>query len=574
MAITKLLKIKSASSGKTSSGLLQCLRYIANPEKTEQMLLIGGTSGGDPDLTYADMIANKESWGKTSGTQGYHYILSLPPDEHPNTVKLQQLTEEFCKELLREKHLYAYAIHTDKNHLHSHIVFDSVSLEDGHMWKSGKYDWLARIQPITDMLCRKFGLRTLDFDPDNRIEKKNQTHAEWENATQDPLMMKKEISWTEIIRRDIDDVLSCSRTWSDFIARMIDNHYEVKDGVHLSLRPEGKERFVRSGRLGDFYAKEALMKRIGVPVQTENSYGDSQPMLQAIREFFQKTGTENLSEFGNRYYQRWYAYSYVNQSQTPWKYKKDLVTLGKYTDRCAYMFRHDITSEENLQRHLQTLQDKKNEIKKELMRVNNQIYNTPISSWRKLEKLRKQMQSASEVDRPMLQTKMDQIMTMLKDTDIVAGAERYRDLQEKKVKLQEISKKLTAELSMASDLLVDFGKSKFTDDVMQDPNRYEPEAFTTSSYQRITVNQILFRDSSEDKDFMKVKIPSRDECILLYTADTKLAADGSFASSYIYDYVDYRIIDDENRQIRTVTGTEVMKYFTELTKERRVNHAR
>ena len=73
---------------------------------------------------------------------------------------------------------------------------------------------------------------------------------------------------------------------------------------------------------------------------------------------------------------------------------------------------------------------------------------------------------------------------------------------------------------------------------------------------------------------MKVKIPSRDECILLYTADTKLAADGSFASSYIYDYVDYRIIDDENRQIRTVTGTEVMKYFTELTKERRVNHAR
>lgn len=173
MAITKLLKIKPSKHGQPSSGLLQCLRYIANPDKTDQGLLIGGSSGGDPELTYSDMVSNKISWDKLGGSQGYHYILSLPSDEHPDVGLMQQLTEEFCKELLQERYLYAYAVHTDRGHLHSHIVFDSVALDNGKMWQSGRYDWLARIQPITDRLCKKYGLRALSFDPDKRSERKN-----------------------------------------------------------------------------------------------------------------------------------------------------------------------------------------------------------------------------------------------------------------------------------------------------------------------------------------------------------------------------------------------------------------
>ena len=500
MAITKLLKVKSAKTGKASAGLLRCLRYIANPDKTENLLLAGGSCGGDPGLTYADMLANKRSWEKTGGTQGYHYILSLPTDERPDTGTMRSLTEDFCKELLQGRYLYAYAIHTDRGHLHSHIVFDSVSHVDGRMWKSGRYDWLARVQPITDRLCKKYGLRSLDFVPDRGCERQGRYHAEWEREKADPCMAKKDVSWTDIIRADVDTALTESRTWSDFLLRLTGMHYDIRDRQNLSLRPEGKERFVRSGRLGAEYTRESLMKRIGEERRPEQPFGDAQGILRALRECLQKTGAVEAAGIKKVFYERWYAYSYVNRSKTPWKYRKDLTELGRYTDRCEYLFRHNITTIEDLRCHVQGLASKQEELKKDLVRVSNQIYNTPVAAWRRIEKIRTEMETASDVERPALQKQMDVLVDCLRDKDIAAEAEKYHGLQEEKSVLQASRKKVSVELKLASELVTDLDKTVSPDDIMQDASRFVPEPFTERSFHRITVNRTLFADDQKNTD--------------------------------------------------------------------------
>lgn len=574
MAITKLLKIKASKHGKPSSGLLQCLRYIANPDKTENRLLIGGSSGGDPDLTYEDMVANKQSWGKTDGTQGYHYILSLPPNETPDLETMRSLTEEFCHELLQENYLYAYAIHDDKKHIHSHIVFDSVSFTDGKMFHSGKYDWLARIQPITDRLCEKYGLRSLSFDPEHSQERKNRYHAEWEDQNANTDKPKKEVTWTDIIRKDVDAALAVSNTWSDFLKALAERHYEIKDGKNLSIRPEGKDRFLRTGRLGAGYVREELMRRLGEVPHPDEPYGDPESMLAALRESMERLGETEIKGFRVCYFERWYAFSYCNQSRAPWRYRQQLTDLGKYTDRCTYLFKHDITSQEELAAHFRNLHDQQATVKKEITRINNQIYNTPVAAWRKLEKLRASLDTLSEVERPKVEKQISNLMRELKDVDIMTEAAKYRSLQFKKAELLQKSGALKAELKIVEDLLMDYDKSRDPEDIMQDPGRYIPEPFTAKAWQRITLNRVLLINAGDDPIFLRAKIPGTEEYLVLYRADTKMASDQSYASTYIYNHMNYRVIDAVGNHIRSISGTDAMKLFDDRTRERRNQHGR
>ena len=77
MAITKLFRIKERPQGDPGGRLHATLRYICNPEKSA---VIGGSAGRDAESAYAVMKRNKDYWYKTDGSQGFHYIISFPPE--------------------------------------------------------------------------------------------------------------------------------------------------------------------------------------------------------------------------------------------------------------------------------------------------------------------------------------------------------------------------------------------------------------------------------------------------------------------------------------------------------------
>ena len=172
MAVTKLLRIKERKSGAPSGGLKAALKYICNPEKAA---LIGGNAGTDPDRAYSVMKRNKDYWNKPGGSAGFHYVISFPPDCPVDVKTIASVAEDFSQELLGGRYYFTYAVHTDKDHVHVHIVFDSVAIDDGVKYHSPKGDWEKRIQPISDRVCQKYGLPPLEYDG----TKKSGDYGEW-----------------------------------------------------------------------------------------------------------------------------------------------------------------------------------------------------------------------------------------------------------------------------------------------------------------------------------------------------------------------------------------------------------
>lgn len=166
MAITKLSHVKERKSGNPNAGLYNCIDYILNPDKTEERY-IGGNAGSTTQEVYNRMMATKQEFRKLDGRQCYHFIISFAPGE-TDAITCFNIAQDFCEKYLAGKYEYVFSVHTDHAHMHAHIVFNSVSLVDGVKYHYSDGQWKSNIQPITDQLCEKYGLKKLTYVPGKR----------------------------------------------------------------------------------------------------------------------------------------------------------------------------------------------------------------------------------------------------------------------------------------------------------------------------------------------------------------------------------------------------------------------
>lgn len=257
MAVTKLMNIKSSPRGR-GRHLYNSIRYIINPEKTKDGLLVGGNAGNEADEIYNVMIGTKRDWDKSDGRQGYHFVLSWKPGEIDED-RAYELVKEFCEEYLGEAYDYVFSIHDDHDHVHGHIVFNSVSRTTGYKYRYEKGDWEKYIQPVTDRICERHGLSRLEYEKEKRVGKSYAEHyAE----------KKGRYTWKKIIRSDIDYMISCSESWQDFLSQMKQIGYTFpRTGVKKDIgeyitfcAPGGHRR--RSDSLGIGYTVSDIKKRL------------------------------------------------------------------------------------------------------------------------------------------------------------------------------------------------------------------------------------------------------------------------------------------------------------------------
>lgn len=156
MAITKIMCMKSAEHGNVAAHLKYSLAYICNEEKTEKGSLVGGINCL-PDFSYEQMKGTKEMFGQTGGRQGYHFIMSLKPGEGTRE-QMYEITRRFAEEFLGGEYEGVFSVHTDKDHLHGHLVYNSVNMVTGRKYSYKRGDWKNVIQPITNRLCEEYGL--------------------------------------------------------------------------------------------------------------------------------------------------------------------------------------------------------------------------------------------------------------------------------------------------------------------------------------------------------------------------------------------------------------------------------
>lgn len=167
---------------------------------------------------------------------------------------------DLAMEFTKGKYQLIVATHTDKAHIHNHVIINSTTLDCDRKF-SEPHQSGREFARISDRLCREHGLSVVEYPM-----QKGMAYKEWEAR-------RKRQNWKGTLQETIDRILPDSRDFDDFLARMRAEGYEVKVGKNLSFSATGPERFTRSKAIGAEYALEALKERIAHnnrPVEKSN----------------------------------------------------------------------------------------------------------------------------------------------------------------------------------------------------------------------------------------------------------------------------------------------------------------
>ena len=360
MSITKILHINSEPNNVKGRHLKDSINYICNADKTESGVLVGFhncTMG----FAYDQMQQTKAYWGKTDGRQGYHIIISFQEGEAtPETA--MKVIEQFVKEYLGDRFEAVYSVHDNTNHVHGHIVFNSVSCLDGKKFHYANGDWARQIQPMVNRICSQYGLATLKIEDHPAPKSERPEYGDH--------------IFSPMIRRDIDAAIVLSSTFESFVDKLRDMEYEVKTDVkYIAVRPPGMKRFKRLKSLGDNYTEERIRERILTesPKDLKTERPRLAPKARVIK--CSKRITRRMPKGIQSYYiGRAFRASRMRRGgySQAWRYKDDILRMKslqkKYLILCKYgaeSVRKLIKSREGIDTEIKSVQKEKRQIQKE-----------------------------------------------------------------------------------------------------------------------------------------------------------------------------------------------------------------
>ena len=340
MAITKIMCMKSAEHGNVAAHLKHSLAYICNEAKTEMGSLVGGINCL-PDFAYEQMIGTKEMFGQTGGRQGYHFIISLKPGEGTKE-QMYEITRRFAEEFLGGEYEVVFSVHTDKDHLHGHLVFNSVNMVTGRKYAYKKGDWKNVIQPITNRLCEEYGLSIVAAEYSK--DPVNMNRKQWE----------KEQSWGDFITGDMQYCRNKAESLEEFIFLMEKLGYEVKIGVHISVKAEG----MKCSRRLDTLDEEFSVQNLQSFYEQERTYKYVEPPVYHPGYALHK---KPANAFQQRYYGKLYRMCVVQKCRFHYKYtryQQDLIRMKELQEEYLFLNREGINGWEDVFRAKQTTEQK------------------------------------------------------------------------------------------------------------------------------------------------------------------------------------------------------------------------
>lgn len=231
------------------TGLANALAYVENPAKTHQ--LVTGINC-EVDTALSDMRATKKRWDKKGGVLGYHIIHSYAPGEvTPDEAHAAGV--EFAQRLLGDKYEIVVATHVDREHLHCHIVFNSVSFVDGKKYRSDFQSYFGDLRGTSNEVSRERGLSVIE------PEGHGKHYTEWTAEKQGRKIVMG------YVRQDIDTAIAESFTFDTFLAALRRQGYAIKYGSnvkHTTVQPPGGGYVFRLDSLGGGYTEADIRERL------------------------------------------------------------------------------------------------------------------------------------------------------------------------------------------------------------------------------------------------------------------------------------------------------------------------
>ena len=230
---------------KTEEHLKKAIPYIMNEKKTNGLHY--SNSGITPEQITDTFFMTKKRFPTRGNRQAYHYKFSFSKEEKISPEDAFAFIKEWVEGYFRDDYDFVCSVHQDRDHLHMHLIFNSVRRTGGkYHYKKG--DWNRIIKPLTNHLADKYHtghLKEKDETLDYSSDYKKRTNG---------------VDWRARVQSDMDQCISMSKSYSDFKRKMVSEfHYQLREGVsrdygvYLSLMPPGKGKAVRSYRLDAGY---------------------------------------------------------------------------------------------------------------------------------------------------------------------------------------------------------------------------------------------------------------------------------------------------------------------------------
>ena len=353
MAITKILNIMESEGRNPASHLKNALKYIKNPDKTEECVLVGGINCL-PDTAFEQMEETKNIFHKTGKRQGYHVIISFSPEEKVTAEQAMYVLEHFAKDVLGDDYEAVYAVHTDREHMHGHLIWNSVSMTIGKKYNSPKSNWKNHLQPITNKYCDELGLSIMPAEYSRNP--KNISRDKWE----------REMSMKEIILRDAKMCAYAAGNVEHFKYLMKRLGYVFKKDAWMEVQAPGFRYYHKLTKLDEMFSEDMLRHHVDMPWMAKPYFYSSD-----IRGLHRA----KLSPFQKKFYAKLYRLRIVEQKRFVVggaKYTEDLKRFHRLQDEYLLLVNNDIKSVVELvdfisqqEEKIQQIEDRQHEIYRE-----------------------------------------------------------------------------------------------------------------------------------------------------------------------------------------------------------------
>ena len=437
MAITKILNIMESEGRNPASHLKNALEYIQNPDKTEECVLVGSINCL-PDTAFEQMEETKNIFHKTGKRQEYHVIISFSPEEKVTAEQAMYVLEHFAKDVLSDDYEAVYAVHTDREHMHGHLIWNSVSMTTGKKYNSPKSNWKNHLQPITNKYCDELGLPIMPAEYSKNP--KNISRDKWE----------KEMSMKEIILRDAKMCAYAAGNVEHFKYLMKRLGYVFKKDAWMEVRAPGFRYYHKLAKLDEMFSEDMLRHHVDMPWMAKPYFYSSD-----IRGLHRA----KLSPFQKKFYAKLYRLRIVEQKRFVVggaKYAEDLKRFHRLQDEYLLLVNNDIKSIVELvdfigeqEEKIQQIEDRQKEIYRESSsrkrKINTeaqyreyQIWHVEVQEELKQEKreIKRQLQLADGIIKEDLYTAY---YAVSEKEEIVADREIEIPGMEEKTAIEEVA---------------------------------------------------------------------------------------------------------------------------------------
>ena len=292
MAATRLIALHKNKGKSVAACLKSRTDYVQNPDKTEHGELISSYECS-PLTVDEEFMLSKRQYELVTGRRqksdviAYQIRQSFKPGEI-TAEEANKVGYELAMRFTKGKYAFIVATHTDREHIHNHIIYNSTALDSIRKFRDFLLSGLA-VQRLSDLICLEHQLSVIEIKPYRERQKRT-------------LYPPKE-SNRDRLCGVIDTILAEKpKDYEDFLQGLEQQGYEVKRGKYTSVKGARQKRFIRFRTLGAGYSEEEL--KAVIAGKTEHRPRQTQPFQEPPFQLLVDIQAK-LSEGKSEGYARW-----------------------------------------------------------------------------------------------------------------------------------------------------------------------------------------------------------------------------------------------------------------------------